>query len=716
MKAAAETHRQLAAAQGPLQQAGQIEMAEQRQRTPLAEAEAQPLVPFTGRAARRLRRGNRRGGHHHVVAELRPADAAAAAAIEGAVRHHHRGKGPLQVFGQPALVDAGIQVIPRQRLGAEGLQIGVAQGPGSGPVAHLQRPVAAAEPLGLNGTGPGGMGAVDRFKPGIHARSGPPGRLQHRRQAPVAPADEIFHRRKARIGDIALDALERAQLPAQQLLAPPELRRGNAVPLERRVGLGREVADREVQLQPPQVAALLLQGAAGVGDADHIGVGFTGQADHEIELHLAVAVLHGGADAPQQLRVGQPLVDDVAQALGAGFRGEGEARLAVAAKDVGDVLVEAIHPLAGQREAHVVLGEAVAQLHPHRRQGEVIGAAERQQREIAVAGAGHPLLHRLDHRLWLHIAGRAGEHAGLAETAAPGAAAADLDREPVMDGFDVGDQTHAVVGHGGGHPPQHARRQFRPQGLEGDAIGPRGIERRHVDARHMGQINQQRRAAQPGGFGLGHHQANLRQQFLAIAEGEEIKEGRVRFRVAGGGGAAGEDQRRCCRIVERQVAPLGGPQRQARQIQHLEDVGGTQLVAEAEAEDVEGGQGAAAFHREQGLALLAQALGQVGGGQIGAIAELAGDRVENRIKDDVAQVAGAHLVEIGIGEAPARLRLLPVAGQHAPFVAQVTTGAGNGAVHQLIESDAPLGQRRGRGDRGGWPGSSGAARSRHGHG
>ena len=210
------------------------------------------------------------------------------------------------------------------------------------------------------------------------------------------------------------------------------------MPLEGGVGLGREVADREIQLQAAQIGAIALQIAAGFGDAQHVRIGLTGQADHEIELDLAVAVLHRRANAAQQLPIGKPLVDDVAQALAAGLRRKGEAGLAGAAKDVGDVLVEAVHPLAGQGERHVLIGKPIAQFHPHRRQGQVIGAAEREQGKVAVAGALHAGFDRLDHRLRLHIPGRAREHARLAEAAAAGAAAADLHREPVVHGFDMG--------------------------------------------------------------------------------------------------------------------------------------------------------------------------------------------------------------------------------------------------------------------------------------
>ena len=600
MEAAGEAHRQAAAAQRPLQQAHRIEMADQGQGAGLGEAETQPAHPLTGRRARRNRRRRRRRWNHHVVAQLGAADAAAAAAGKGTVLHHRRRQGPLQILRQPGFVDTGIDVIPGQGLAAKGGQIIAAEGLGAAPAPHLQLAIAAAQPRRLNGAGPGGVGALGGFKPGIEAGAGPPGCLQHRRQAPIAAADEVLHRRQTHIGEIDLDPPQLAQGPAQQLLAPLELGRADAVPLKGGVGLGREVADREIQLQPAQIPAALLQRAAGVGDAEHVVVALAGQADHEIELDLAIAGLHRRADAAQQFLVAEALVDDVAQALGAGFGGEGEPRLAGTAEDMGDVGVEAIDPLARQGEGDVLVSEPVAQLHPHRRQRQIVAATQRQQREIGVAGAAHALLHRLNHRLGLHIAGGAGEHAGLTEATTAGAAAADLDGEAVVDRFDVGHQPHGVVGHRRGGAPLDAHGQPRLQGLHRHPIGGRAVERGHVDPRHQSQIPQGVRAAQTGGAGLSHHQADLGQQLLAIAEGDEIEEGRERFGIAGGGGPAGKDQRRGGRISQGQVAASGSTDGDAGQIEHLEDVAGPELVAEAEAEDVEGGQGPAALDRKQG--------------------------------------------------------------------------------------------------------------------
>jgi len=566
------------------------------------------------------------------------------------------------------------------------------------------------------------MAAFGRFKPGIEPRPGPPGRFNDGGQAPVAPADEVLHRREAPIGVIGFEAPKGLEGLAQQLLAPLEFSAADAVPLEGGVGFGGEIADGEIQLQATQVAALLLQAPAGGGNCEDIGIGFPRQADDEIQLDLAVAGLHRRADALQEFSVGQTFVDDVAQALAAGLGGEGEAGPTGAAEDVGNIGIEAVDPLAGQGEADVVFRQAIAQFDANGGQGQVIGTTERQQGEIGIAGAVHALLHRFDHRLGLHIPGGAGEHAGLAEAAATGAAAADFNREAIVNCLDVGHQAHGVVGHRRGRAPQQASWQSGLQGDHADPIRPGSVKGGHVDARHLGKVTQQVGAAEAGGPCFGHHQANLWQQFFTIAEGDEIKEGGEGLRVAGGGGSAGKDQGRRRRVGQGQVAPLGGPQGNAGQIQHLQDVGGAQLVAEAEAEDVKGAKGAAAFDREQGQISLPQPGRQIGRRQVGAIAELAGNAVENRIENDVAQVAGPHLVDLGVGEGPAHTGfdpgLRPIARLDAEFVAQVAAGFEDIGTDQGLEVDGLAGLdgceehgERGRASYRSYAGRAGAGRA-----
>ena len=106
-------------------------------------------------------------------------------------------------------------------------------------------------------------------------------------------------------------------------------------------------------------------------------------------------------------------------------------------------------------------------------------------------------------------------------------------------------------------------------------------------------------------------------------------------------------------------------------------------------------QGAAAFDRKKGQALLAQALTEVGRRQVGTVAELAGNAVENRIENDVAQVAGPHLVDLGVGEGPAHAGgipgLLPIAVDDAELIAEVAAGFGDVGADQGREVDGLAG-------------------------
>ena len=81
-----------------------------------------------------------------------------------------------------------------------------------------------------------------------------------------------------------------------------------------------EITDGDVEIEATQIAASIEQHPTGLGDAEHIGIGLTRQPDHEIELHLPEAVLHGRADSIHKVGIRQAFVHDVSQPLGAGFR------------------------------------------------------------------------------------------------------------------------------------------------------------------------------------------------------------------------------------------------------------------------------------------------------------------------------------------------------------------------------------------------------------
>ena len=256
----------------------------------------------------------------------------------------------------------------------------------------------------------------------------------------------------------------------------------------------------------------------------------------------------------------------------------------------------------------------------------------------------------------------------------------------------MGNQTHGVMGHRRGDPSQHPFGEFWLKRFKADSIQTRGIERRHINPWHHGQIKQQSRARQPCLLAFGQHQSDLRQQLLTITQGDEIEKGGIRLWIAGGRWPSSKDQRRSLRVTQRQVTAVCRSDRNPAEIQHLQDVGGAQLITQAEAKDVEGVEGPAALHTEQRLLTLLEAFGEIGGRQVGAITDLPRQGIENRVENDVPQIAGAHLIKLGIGEGPANPGGMPVPGLHTQLMAHIASGPVDARIHQLVK----------RHRRGGW--------------
>jgi hypothetical protein len=83
------------------------------------------------------------------------------------------------------------------------------------------------------------------------------------------------------------------------------------------------------------------------------------------------------------------------------------------------------------------------------------------------------------------------------------------------------------------------------------------------------------------------------------------------------------------------LAPFSPGEGNARQVKHDQNIRRPQFIGKAEAKNVEVHQGAARFHRKQGGLGVLKLLGQIGSGQIGAIAQLPGLGIQNAIENDV---------------------------------------------------------------------------------
>ena len=179
----------------------------------------------------------------------------------------------------------------------------------------------------------------------------------------------------------------------------------------------------------------------------------------------------------------------------------------------------------------------------------VVGRGERGQRHLVIAGLFQTLNHRRDDLVGRALTHRAIRHAGLAKTTAAGAAAQDLDRQAVVDQLRIG----------------HARLRQRIRGAEihDDALVDHGrrilaltrhgvamrraglvvtnlIERRHVVAGNGCKLLDNLRARDSFVTQTAMQLAGLEQRFLALADEDNIEEGRVRLGVVHRG-AAGDD-------------------------------------------------------------------------------------------------------------------------------------------------------------------------------
>ena len=186
------------------------------------------------------------------------------------------------------------------------------------------------------------------------------------------------------------------------------------------------------------------------------------------------------------------------------------------------------------------------------------------------------------------LAHRAGDHAGLAEAAAAGAAAEDLDAHPLVHALGERDERrlgirplvevhHRVLR----DAPRHARavRRDALDATVGQVVDV--VERRHVDTAGARETEQQLLAAAGPALGLpGAHDLGDREHgLLAVAQHRGVDEVGDRLGVEGRV-AAGDDDR--VRLVA--VARV---QRDAREVERGQHVGVAELGGEAQAEQVE---------------------------------------------------------------------------------------------------------------------------------
>mmetsp|Transcript_11804 Transcript_11804/g.28602 ORF Transcript_11804/g.28602 Transcript_11804/m.28602 type:complete len:219 (+) Transcript_11804:1191-1847(+) len=207
----------------------------------LGEAEAQALrlaavglvLPSEHRDGRHLR--------HDVLPELVPAHPALRAdATVRAVRHSNALQRLLQVRLEPPLLDARVDVVPRQRrvqaLVGERAAVdaplaplalpaigGVAQLGQHVPLSISRLSVLPSQPGFLDGLVERLEGGVLAVPPRVLVRAQLPGPANHVAECPVAAPDEVLHRGDAHGREVRLDSLHLLNSLLQQLPLPFEL-------------------------------------------------------------------------------------------------------------------------------------------------------------------------------------------------------------------------------------------------------------------------------------------------------------------------------------------------------------------------------------------------------------------------------------------------------------------------------------------------------------
>ncbi len=264
--------------------------------------------------------------------------------------------------------------------------------------------------------------------------------------------------------------------------------------------------------------------------------------------------------------------------------------------------------------------------------------------------------------------------AGLAEPAQPRAAAHHLDVDPVVDDLGVGhDRPHGEgrlfqVRHAGGLRDRRQAVDLGRERRQRAVIVPRrldeagGVEEVELAGEGHDEVG-------PGRAGLAQAAVLIEEEgqgVLGLAQEHEVEERGHRLGVIDAR-AAGDDQRVG-------LGSVGGQQRNARQVQHLQDVRVKHLVLEGDAENVEVADRTARFPRKEGDVRRAHARRHVRPGGVGALAEHIAAGVQEVVEDGRAQVAHADGVGVGEPEAEADGDAVPGFADRADLSADVLGG------------------------------------------
>ena len=302
----------------------------------------------------------------------------------------------------------------------------------------------------------------------------------------------------------------------------------------------------------------------------------------------------------------------------------------------------------------------------------VVGGGQAGKAQLLIAGVGTEVLRCLVQQAGVALAHGAVEETGLTEPAAPHAAPQHLDAGAVLNRAHHGDNEVGrgrklvqVLDDGLGDDGRDAR-LVGGDGLDAAILAVFDIvERRDIDAGNFGDAAQQLLLGDTALllrlFDLG---TDAGQLVLALAQLDDVEEIRDRLRVAGTG-AACHDERPALVAVLR-------IERDARQLQHGEDVGVGQLILEREAHGIEVGERVFALHRVEGQTQTLHLRLHIQPRHEGALAPPVLVAVQQLIEYLFAEKRHSHFVGVREAERKADVHLIFIFIHAARFAAGIT--------------------------------------------
>ena len=253
----------------------------------------------------------------------------------------------------------------------------------------------------------------------------------------------------------------------------------------------------------------------------------------------------------------------------------------------------------------------------------MVGAGQRQQPDLLEPGRRETVRDHLADAGDAALPHRASDHAGLAEPAAAGAAAEDLDAHPLVHRLGQRHERRLRVRplvevHDRvlGDPRRNPVRFGTTAASRPSAQVAHVVEARDVDPAGRGQPQQRVVPAQPVVLPVADDVGDHPDHLLAVAEHRGVDEVGDRLRVERGV-SAGDDERM-------RVVAVGRMQRDAGQVERGQQVGVAELGGEADPEQVECGHRAVRVDGELADAVLPHQRLEIGPHRVRALGQRVG--------------------------------------------------------------------------------------------